>query len=165
MLNSLKKAGQEVGREIQRAWDNLSDGWRELLSRSGDALTHFTKHNVTESSTQIHRFPSWSVLAGEVEETDNAINVRLEVPGLERDDLDLMVEGNTLRISGEKRYTRDEERRNYHIMERAYGSFQRVIPLPYPIDGDKAEATLNHGVLTVRLPKTGTSSGKQIKVT
>lgn len=165
MLDSLKKAGKDVGREIQRAWDNLSDGWRELLSRSGDALTHFTKHNVTESSTQIHRFPSWSVLAGEVEETDNAINVRLEVPGLERDDLNLMVEGNTLRISGEKRYTRDEERRNYYIMERAYGNFQRVIPLPHPIDGDKAEATLNHGVLTVRLPKTGASSGKQIKVT
>lgn len=165
MLNSLKKAGQEVGREIQRAWDNLSDGWRELLSRSGNALTHFTKHNVTESSTQIHRFPSWSVLAGEVEETDNAINVRLEVPGLERDDLDLMVEGNTLRIRGEKRYTRDEERRNYHIMERAYGSFQRVIPLPHPIDGDKTEATLSHGVLTVRLPKISASSGKHIKVT
>lgn len=164
MLNSLKKASQEVGREIHRAWDSLSDGWRELLSRSGDSLTHFTKHNVTESSTQIHRFPSWSVLAGEVEETNNAINVRLEVPGLERDDLDLMVEGNTLRISGEKRYTRDEERRNYHIMERAYGSFQRVIPLPHPIDGDNAEATLNHGVLSVRLPKTGATSGKQIKV-
>lgn len=165
MLNTLKKAGQEVSREIQRAWDSLSDGWRELLSRSGDSLTHFTKHNVTESSTQIHRFPSWSVLAGEVEETDKAIHVRLEVPGLERDDLNLMVEGNTLRISGEKRYTRDEERRNYHIMERAYGSFQRVIPLPHPIDGDNAEATLNHGVLTVRLPKTDASTGRQIKVT
>lgn len=164
MLNSLKKAGKEVGREIQRAWDNLSDGWHEMLSRSGDALTHFTKHNVTESSTQIHRFPNWSMLAGEVEETDNAINVRLEVPGLERDDLDLMVEGNTLRISGEKRYVRDDEQRSYHIMERAYGSFQRVIPLPHPIDGDKAEATLEHGVLTVRLPKTAAASGKQIKV-
>lgn len=164
MLNSLKKAGKEVSRDIHRAWDNLSDGWRELLSRSSDALTHFTKHSVTESSTQIHRFPSWSMLAGEVEETDKAITVRLEVPGLERDDLDLTVEGNTLRIRGEKRYTRDEEQRNYHIMERAYGSFQRVIPLPHPIDADQADAALKHGVLTVRLPKTAASSGKQIKV-
>ena len=164
MLNSLKKAGKEVGQEIHRAWDSLSDGWREMLSRSGDALTHFTKHSVAESSTQIHRFPSWSMLAGEVEETDQAIHVRLEVPGLERDDLDLMVEGNTLRISGEKRYTREDEQRSYHIMERAYGSFHRVIPLPHQVDGEHAEAKLNHGVLSVRLPKTGVASGKRIKV-
>lgn len=44
MLNSLKQTGKNIGREINRAWENLSEGWRELLTRSSDALTHFTRH-------------------------------------------------------------------------------------------------------------------------
>lgn len=165
MLDSLKKVGKEVGKELNRAWDNLSEGWREMLSRSGDALTHFTKRKEAEGSTPPARFPSWSILAGEMEETEKAILVRLEVPGLERDDLDLMIEGNTLRVSGEKRYVREDEGGSYHIMERAYGSFQRVIQLPQEVDAVQAEASLNNGVLTVRLPKTGAPSGRRIKVT
>ncbi|MHB1245925.1 MAG: Hsp20/alpha crystallin family protein [Sulfuriferula sp.] len=165
MLNSLKKVGKEVGKELNRAWENLSEGWREMLSRSGDALTLFRKHKVPEGGAPLPRFPSWSILAGEVEETEKLILVRLEVPGLDRDDLDLLIEGNTLRVSGEKRYVREDEGGNYHIMERAYGSFQRTILLPQEVDSDHAEASLNHGVLTVRLPKTGVPSGKHIKVT
>ncbi|MES2366570.1 MAG: Hsp20/alpha crystallin family protein [Pseudomonadota bacterium] len=165
MLNSLKKIGTEVGKELNRAWDNLSDGWREMLSRSGDALTHFTKHKMPGESAPPARFPSWSILAGEVEETEKMILVRLEVPGLEKDNLDLMIEGNALRVRGEKRYVRENEDGNYHIMERAYGSFQRTILLPQEVDSEHAEASLNHGVLTVRLPKTGGISGKSIRVT
>ena len=165
MLDSLKKAGKEVGKELNRAWDSLSEGWRELLSRSGDALTHFTKHKEPEDTAPPNRFPSWSMLAGEVEEAEKAIIVRLEVPGLDRDDLDIMIERNTLRVSGEKRFVREDGGGSYHIMERAYGSFQRVIQLPQEVDGEQAEASLNNGVLTVRLPKTGVLSGKRIKVT
>ncbi len=165
MLDSLKKAGKEVGKELNRAWDNLSEGWRELLSRSGDALTQFTKHKEPEEKAIPARFPSWSMLAGEVEETDKAILVRLEIPGLSRDDLNLVIEGNILRISGEKRYMRENEDGNFHLMERAYGSFQRQIRLPQAVDGAQAEASLNNGVLTVRLPKTGAPSGRRIEVT
>ncbi|HUW27455.1 MAG TPA: Hsp20/alpha crystallin family protein [Sulfuriferula sp.] len=165
MLDSLKKVGKEVGKELNRAWDNLSEGWREMLSRSGDALTHFTRQKAVEGTAPPDRFPSWSMLAGEVEETEKSILVRLEVPGLDRDDLELMIEGNTLRVSGEKRYAREDEGGSYHIMERAYGSFQRLIQLPQEVDGEQAEASLNNGVLTVRLPKTGAPSGRRIKVT
>ena len=45
MLNTLKQTGRNIGREINRAWDNLSEGWRELLSRSSHALTHFSRGN------------------------------------------------------------------------------------------------------------------------
>ncbi len=165
MLDSLKKVGKEVGKELNRAWDNLSEGWREMLSRSGDALTHFTRQKAAEGTASPDRFPSWSMLAGEVEETEKFILVRLEVPGLDRDDLDLLIEGNTLRVSGEKRYAREDVGGNYHIMERAYGSFQRLIQLPQEVDGEQAEASLNNGVLTVRLPKTGAPAGRRIKVT
>ncbi|MHB1232289.1 MAG: Hsp20/alpha crystallin family protein [Burkholderiales bacterium] len=164
MLDSLKKVGKEVSKELNRAWDSLSEGWREMLSRSGDALTHFTHRRAPESTTPPARFPSWNILAGEMEETEKAILVRLEVPGLDKGDLDIAIEGNVLRISGEKRYLREDERSNYHIMERAYGCFQRMIALPREVDGERAEASLNNGVLTVRLPKVGVSPGRRIKV-
>lgn len=164
MFDSLKKAGKEIGKELNRAWETLSEGWRELLSRSGDALTHFTKHEAADSATPPARFPSWSLLAGEVEETEKLLIVRLEIPGMDREDLTLSIEGNSLRISGEKRYLREDDRGSYHIMERAYGSFQRTIPLPQAVDGEHCEASLNNGVLSVRLPKAAATSGRHIKV-
>lgn len=164
MFDSLRKAGKEIGKEFNRAWETLSEGWRELLSRSGEALTHFTKHESADSTAAPARSPSWSLLAGEVEETETMLIVRLEVPGLNREDITLSVEGNSLRIRGEKRYIREQERGSYHIMERAYGSFQRIIPLPQTVDGERCEASLNNGVLNVRLPKVAGTSGTRIQV-
>ena len=68
MLESLKQTGQNIGREINRAWENLSEGWRELLSRSSDALTHFTRHKDEDQkeSSALATFPRWSLLAGEL---------------------------------------------------------------------------------------------------
>lgn len=164
MFDSLKMAGKEIGKELNRAWEALSEGWRELLSRSGEALTHFTKHETADRVSAPARSPSWSLLAGEVEETETQLIVRLEVPGMDREDLTLAVEGNTLRIKGEKRYVREDDRGSYHIMERAYGSFQRIIQLPQAVDGEQCEASLKNGVLSVRLPKVVTASGRRIPV-
>jgi len=166
MLESLKKVGKEIGRELNRTWENLSDGWRELLSRSSNALTHFTKkqEDSIESSTSLARFPSWSLLAGEVVETDQSIIVRLEVPGMEKEDCNITIEGNMLYLSGEKRFERESEEGQYHVMERAYGSFQRAIPLAQNVDSEKAEASYKNGVLTVRLPKAGSATSKSIVI-
>ncbi|MDO8458779.1 MAG: Hsp20/alpha crystallin family protein [Burkholderiaceae bacterium] len=94
MLNSLKQAGKDIGREINRAWESLSEGWRELLSRSSDALTHFVHHKDEshEDSRTLATFPRWSLLAGEMEET----------PGMDKDDCRITIEGNLLHLSGEK---------------------------------------------------------------
>lgn len=166
MLDSLKRVGKEIGRELNRTWENLSEGWRELLSRSSNALTHFTKkqEDSLESETSLAKFPSWSLLAGEVVETDQSIIVRLEVPGMEKEDCNITIEGNTLYLSGEKRFSRETEDGQYHIMERAYGSFQRAIPLAHNVDSEKAEASYKNGVLTVRLPKTGSATSKSIAI-
>ena len=166
MLDSLRQAGRNVGREIGRTWENLSDGWRELLSRSGDALTRFV-HRKDEGQTDIvtrGAFPRWGLLAGEVEETKHEIVVRVELPGMEKEDCHIMIEGNMLCLSGEKRFESETGDSTYHITERAYGSFQRTIPLPRNVDSDKAVATYKNGVLTVRLPKTGGESAKSIAV-
>lgn len=166
MLDSLKEAGKNIGRELGRTWENLSEGWRELLSRSSDALTHFSlgKSEARPESGALAAFPRWSLLAGEVEETDKEIVVRVETPGMEKDDCRITIEGNMLHLSGEKRFARETCGSTYHIMERAYGSFRRTIPLPRNVDADRAEASYKNGVLSVRLPKVASEKGRAIPV-
>jgi HSP20 family protein len=166
MLNALKQTGKKIGREISRAWEDLSEGWRELLSRSGDALTHFTRHKDEgqKESSELATFPSWSLLAGELEETPKDVMVRLELPGMDKDDCQITIEGNMLHLSGEKRFERETHDSTYHVMERAYGSFQRSIPLPRNVNIDKAQASFKNGVLTIRLPKEGGGDAKSIPV-
>lgn len=166
MLDSLKQAGKNIGRELNRTWENLSEGWRELLSRSSSALTHFSRNKDeehTESGT-LATFPRWSLLAGEVEETDKEIMVRVEVPGMDKEDCRITIEGNVLYLSGEKRFARETRDSTYHVMERAYGAFQRTIPLPHNVDTDKAEANYKDGVLSIRLPKVAGENGRTIPV-
>ncbi len=166
MLDSLKQAGKHIGREINRAWENLSDGWHELLSRGGDSLTHFAHGNDVEekAASTLATFPSWSLLAGEVEETGKDVVVRVEVPGMDKEDCRITIEGNMLYLSGEKRLERETHDSTYHVMERAYGAFQRAIPLPRNVDIDQAKASYKNGVLTVRLSKAGSNTAKSIPV-
>ena len=86
--------------------------------------------------------------------------VRIELPGMDKDDCQITIEGNTLHLSGEKRFERETSDSTYHVMERAYGSFQRAIPLPRNVNIDKAQASFKNGVLTVRLPKEGKDQTK-----
>lgn len=164
MLNSLKQAGKNIGHEIQRAWETLSDGWRELLSRSSDALTSFSHGKDEAASGALATFPRWSLLAGEVEETDKEVVVRVEVPGMEKEDCRVSVDGNTLYLSGEKRLQRETRDSTYYLMERAYGAFQRAIPLPCRVNTDEAAASYKNGVLTVRLPKEAGAGAKSVPV-
>lgn len=166
MLETLKETGRNIGRELGRTWGNLSDGWRELLSRSSNALTHFvrSKNDELAINDEIATFPRWSLLAGEVEETGKEILVRIELPGMDKEDCHISIEGNMLYVSGEKRYERETHDSTYHLMERAYGSFQRAIPLPRNVDTDKAEAHYKNGVLTVRLPKVDGEKSRAIQV-
>lgn len=167
MLDSLKQTGKTIGREISRAWENLSDGWRELLSRSSDALTHFGRHkeHTAQDSSALTAFPSWGLLAGEVEETSRDIVVRVELPGISKEDCQITIDGNVLHVTGEKTFERDTGDSTYHVMERAYGAFQRSIALPRKVSIDRAEARYSNGVLTVRLPKEGSDSARSIPVT
>lgn len=166
MLDSLKQAGKNIGRELGRTWENLSEGWRELLSRSSNALTHFSrnKDDAQAGSGALSTFPRWSLLAGEVEETDKEILVRVEVPGMEKKDCRITIEDNVLYLSGEKRFERETHDSTYHVMERAYGAFQRTIPLPRNVDADNAQASYRNGVLSIRLPKVDGENSRTVPV-
>jgi len=166
MLDSLKQTGKNIGREIGRAWESLSEGWRELLSRSGDALTHFGRHReqARQDGGALAAFPSWSLLAGEVEETAKDIVVRVELPGINKEDCQITIDGNMLHVSGEKVFESETVDSTYHVMERAYGAFHRGIALPRSVNIERAEARYRNGVLTVRLPKEGSETARSIPV-
>lgn len=155
MLESLKQSGRDIGQSINRAWKNSAEGWRDLLHRSSDALTHFThtKQDKSDEKTWLEGFPQWALLAGEIEETDKEVVVRMEVPGMSREDCSITTEGNMLYLTGEKQSEREEVGSTYHMKERAYGSFHRYIPLPRYVNVEKAQASCKNGVLTVRMPK------------
>ncbi|TQE98480.1 MAG: Hsp20/alpha crystallin family protein [Spiribacter salinus] len=102
----------------------------------------------------------------EVAQTNDGIEVTVELPGIEQSDVELSLAGDTLTIKGEKKISREEEKKGYFLSERSYGSFLRSLPLPPGIDAEKAEAKFRNGILTVRLPHSSdaTSDPKTIKI-
>ena len=151
--------------KIGRAWELLTEGWRELLSRSGGALTHFdTSRQTTDRSVARADFPHWSLLAAETWETAQSVIIRIEVPGVQKDDLDISIHANVLVVRGVKHSEGEHEGRRYSLMERAYGTFERTIPVPHEIDRDRAEVTYRDGVLTVIVPKTEPTPPRQLSV-
>ena len=94
--------------------------------------------------------PSWT----DVRETDDAVLVTAEMPGLEEKDFELNLCEGVLTLKGEKRHEREEKEKGaLHRIERSYGSFQRNIPLPCEVVAEKATAEYHNGVLNVTLPK------------
>ena len=89
----------------------------------------------------------------DVSETDQAYNISAELPGLDENNIEVTLEQNALTISGEKKTEKEDKGQNYYRMERSYGSFQRIIPLPSDIEADKIEANFKKGVLNITLPK------------
>lgn len=148
---------------IESAWERLTDGWRELLTRGGEALTHFGNEK-TGKGESAQEFAHWSLLAAETWETALSVVIRVELPGMNKDDLAVEIHGNILRIRGEKRSGVTPESRLYHLKERAYGRFERRISLPHGVDPDKAEVSYRDGVLTVILHKTDTLPPRSLMV-
>jgi HSP20 family protein len=101
----------------------------------------------------------WREMAGrfspriDVSETEEAIHVAAELPGMDRDDVEVSVTKDMLTISGEKRTEKETKEKYMRTVERSYGSFQRTIPLPEDIETDKVQATFRKGVLEIELPK------------
>jgi HSP20 family protein len=90
----------------------------------------------------------------DVAETDDELQVTADLPGMSEKDVEVSVDDQVLTLRGEKRMDREEKKKNWHVIERAYGSFHRSIPLPSGLDESRIKAQFKNGVLTVRLPKT-----------
>ena len=91
----------------------------------------------------------------DIAESKDAIEVTAELPGVDEKDLDVTLANGMLTVRGEKKSARDEQDKdkNWHVVERSYGSFSRAIPLPFDPDPTKVEAKFDKGVLHIHLPK------------
>ncbi|MBX5492678.1 MAG: Hsp20/alpha crystallin family protein [Chloroflexi bacterium] len=107
---------------------------------------------------------AYSGPVADVEETDDAVIVRAELPGLRPEDFTVEATADRLIVRGEKRQEREEQGRGFHRVERRYGAFVRSIALPCEVDPDRAEAAYRDGVLRVTLPKTAAARARQIKI-
>ena len=103
--------------------------------------------------------------AADVAESDGEVTVKMEVPGVEKDQLQLTVADDRLTVRGEMRKESEEKRKNYYRQEIRYGAFQRSVPLPMEVDAAKANAKLKNGMLEITLPKTKQPKAQEIKVT
>lgn len=104
------------------------------------------------------RFPALNLW-----EDGEALYVEAELPGVNQEDLEILVVGNELTIKG-RRPPREGQNLTYHRQERGFGEFSRAISLPVEVDGDKVEAKLRNGVLMLRLPKAEAARPKKITV-
>lgn len=112
----------------------------------------------------------WSEWSGgwapslDVSEGEDTITVRVEVPGVDPDDIDVSLTGDMLVISGQKEEESEEKREGYFHTERRFGSFRRGVPLPASVDPERISAEYDKGVLTVKMNKTEESTAKRIPV-
>jgi HSP20 family protein len=100
----------------------------------------------------------------DVSETDSALIVKAEVPGIDQKDMDISLSNGLLTIKGEKKLEKKEDNEQFHSLERSYGAFSRTFRLPVEIDTEKVDASYKDGVLTVTLPKIETAQPRKIEV-
>jgi HSP20 family protein len=100
----------------------------------------------------------------DVYETDDALVIKAELPGVSKDDVSIDVHQNTLTLRGERKHEAEVKDEHYHRVERSYGSFQRSFTLPATVDAEKAEASFKDGVLELRLPRLESAKPRQIAI-
>ena len=138
-------------REIDRLFDDFTRGFGMLGTQGSSNL----------------------VPSIDVTETDKEIVITAELPGLERKDVEISLEDDVLTIRGEKnieaeqkddKSDKSDKNKNYHLTERSYGMFYRMLQLPAGIDPSKVQATMSKGVLKVTIPKPARTEAKKIEV-
>jgi len=102
--------------------------------------------------------------AVDITEGDNEFIVKVELPGVKKDDVKITLESNILTIKGEKKQDGEEKKQDYHRVERSYGAFQRSFNLPTAVKAEKIDAVYNDGILSISIPKAEEAKPKQIEV-
>lgn len=101
----------------------------------------------------------------EVTETDKSIEVTTELPGMDEKDVEITISNDILTVRGEKKAEKEEKKKNYRLIERSYGAFERSLALPPGISADAIKASMNKGVLKLVLPKPATAQAQKVKIT
>lgn len=140
-------------------WDPFRDiiTLREKMNRLfEDAVTARGEEKDMISSTWT---PSVDIF-----ETENALILTAEVPGIDENNIEIKIEDNTLSLKGDRIFEKETSEENYHRIERSYGSFYRSFTLPRNVDQEKIKAEHDNGVLRITMPKKPESKPKTVKV-
>lgn len=132
--------------------------WREMdrLQREMNRLFADYSLNQRRVAPSYPALNAWS--------NENGMMVTAEVPGVNSEDIDISVIGETLTLTGTRRPDDGGESVRYHRQERGYGKFTRTLQLPFPVNVDGVEATFKNGVLTINLPRAEEDKPRKISV-
>jgi len=131
--------------------ESIREEMQDLLSRSfGEEGGLWSVDRVTPSL--------------DLAESNNALEVRMDIPGMEAKDIEIQVNANVLTVSGERKEEREEKGKTYHRVERRVGAFSRSVTLPCPVKEDAVDAQYKNGILTIKLPKTEEAKARKITV-
>ncbi|MEH2249007.1 Hsp20/alpha crystallin family protein [Nostoc sp.] len=135
--------------------------WREIdtLQRQINSLFQDTRVPSVLLDRDLSKVP-----AAEIQETENAIHLKLELPGMEAKDLDVQVTENAVYVSGERKSETKTEEKGVTRSEFHYGKFQRVIPLSARVENTNVTADYKDGILNLTLPKTEQEKNKVVKI-
>ncbi|HEX4134088.1 MAG TPA: Hsp20/alpha crystallin family protein [Bryobacteraceae bacterium] len=97
-------------------------------------------------------------------ESEDALTLKADLPDVKIEDIDVQVEHQTLTLRGQRKFTKDENVKGYHRIERSYGEFVRSFGVPSTVDTEKVQADYKNGVLTITLPKKEAAKPRQVKV-
>ena len=136
------------------------DPFRDVVALQNRVNSLFRDFNDGDSPLTTANF----VPAVDIYEDAEKVVLKLEVPGIEEKDLDVLVENNTLTVKGERKFEKEEKEENFHRIERHYGSFYRAFTLPSTVNTENVQAEYKAGVLKLELKKKAEAQPKQIKV-
>ena len=140
-----------------------TDPFRDLLALQDQLFRTFDSAYRGREREEAPMTAAWSPLVDVFEDQD-AITLKVELPEVDAKDVEILVEGNTLTLKGERKLENDESRDGYHRIERTYGAFSRTFTLPSTVDVEHITAGSQDGVLRVHLPKKAETKPRQIKV-
>jgi len=159
-LRSLMPIGRD--REVARRDANPFDSLQREIDRVFDEFTRgFPRFGLPMLASAA--VPAMTPRM-DVTETDKEFEITAELPGLEDKDVQINVADGVLTIRGEKKAEKEEKDKNYHLVERSYGAFERSLELPAGVDADAIHASIANGVLTVKVPKPAAAQVKKVEV-
>jgi HSP20 family protein len=135
------------------------DPFREITSLS-DEMNRLFSRTVGDG---VSSGSAWTP-AVDIFDTEEAIVLRAELPGLGPDDIDIEIDDNVLTLKGERRFQETVDEGRFYRLERAYGHFQRSVTLPQGVKADEISADVDNGVLTVRVPKADEVKPRKIAI-
>ena len=136
------------------------DPFREVVALQNRVNSLFRDLNDSDDPVAAASF----VPAVDIYEDENKLVLKVEIPGMRQEDLDVRMENNTLTVKGERSFQTEEKEENFHRVERRYGTFYRAFTVPNTIDPESIKADYDAGVLRIELHKRPETKPKQIKV-